>query len=804
MEQIYTYIKVALRSLVKFRSDAILNVIGLSVGITISLVVFMYVRYELGYDKNYSKSENTYRIITTGNISGSSFNSALSPKPLAGFLKNNFQEVEVSTRLVRGSNKLISHGDKKFNEAEFFYADSSFFKVFDVPIIQGKPINPLESDEDVVITSVIAKKYFGGEDPIGKKIELDNGLSFYVTAVCEPQAPNSHFNFDFVASEKSINKLYIEKKNWLKIDWYTYLTLKPSVSSEHIEGRLNQELKKKIKNKIQDSQEKSAGNNHNIKALSFHLQPLESIHLHSQLDDELKTNSKHLYVKIFLYLAIFVLLITCINFINLTTARASLRIKEIGVRKLIGGHRNSLMLQFLVEAITYSFVALFIGLVLVELLLPGFNILFDLNLKLNRSESRIDLLYILVVTFLIGIISGLYPAIAFSRINEVQIFKDGFQPKKKGLIIRGILAATQVMVATFLIIFTLGMLWQIQFLRNKDLGFDSKNIIVVERGYSLEKKFGEFKSHIKLIPGVENVSACLVLPGEKASQESFTYTGKDGDKMVLMPFNYIEKDFFKTLGLKLEAGGIWNGETKKFSPDLLINSSAKEELGFTKALGTELQFTSHSKQLTIKGVFKDFHFEPIQFPIRPLILMDIPKNIYYSNLLIKINDADKFNNIIGQVREDWRAYTNNEPFEYRMLEDVLENNLHEENVVFKIIMVFMVLSLLIAWLGIRAFTAFVDEMKQKEFISKKIIGASPIQIFNELFLSVSQYILPGILLAIPTAFSILSLWLNGFAYYSRFPVLLMVAIAGIVWGLSFLLILLHSGKSIRSNPTHIS
>ncbi len=813
MEQVFNYIKVAIRSLFKFRTDSVLNVFGLSIGITISIVVLMYIRYELAYDKSYSNSERTYRAITKGTIGDVGFESAMTPQVLSDFLKTNFSEVETATRIVRGANKLVTYNEMKFNEDNFFYADSSFFSLFDVPFIIGDAQNSLNNEEDIVITRQIADKYFGTEDPIGKLLKLDNGLFFYVSGVCEPLPSNSHFHFDFIASQQSIKKLYSDKKykdtkhkteNWLKVDWYTYFALKNNTDKLAFEQKLQKQLHIKVKDQISRIVEKENSSAMGIKAISFHIQPIEDIHLHSKLDGELESNSKYLYVGLFLSLAIFALLITCINFMNLTTARASLRIKEIGVRKLVGTSQKSLMVQFVVEAITYSFVALFIGLVLVELLLPFFNSLFELNLRLNRIEGRFDLLYVILITFMIGIISGIYPALAFSKLKEVSIFKDGFRPNKKGLFVRGILAATQVLVPTFLIILSLAMIWQIQFLKNKDLGFNSDNIIVVERGYSIGKKFEEFKTRLKAIPGILEVSACTILPGEEASITSFNYSGRNGDKIAILPLNFVEKDFFKTINVKLDAGSVWKTSKSKMAHDLVINQKAKNFLKMNKPLGQRISFIGNNEiNYSIKGVVKDFHFEPIQFPIRPLVLMDIPKGSYYDNLLIKTSPKRNNKEIINDVNDLWDIFTDKDPFEYKMLNETLSNNLKEESFVLKITLVFLILSMLVGWLGLRAFAAYVAEMKDKEYISKKVIGASPTQIFKEFFMTISQFVLPGILLSIPVSLVVITLWLNGFAYYSRLPLLLMLAIAGVVWGISFLLVLVHSGKNIKACPTQM-
>lgn len=810
--KVFKYIKVAIRSLFKYRSDAIINVIGLSIGIMISIIALMYVRYELNFDKTFSKSNQTYRVITHGIVGPNTFQSALSPMPLSKYLQKNFSEIDVATKLLRGANKLISYKEKKFNEDNFFYADSSFFQIFDVPFILGDPHQALNDENHVVITKPIANKYFGFENPLGKKIKLDNGLVLEISGVCLPMETNSHFHFDFVASQQAINQLYSGKthkeideykNNWIKIDWYTYLVLNKSASPQQLTAKIQSALQEKIEQQIKSINKDSLEVVNGIKEISFELQPLGDIHLHSKLDNELETNSKRIYVVLFSFIAVFVLIITSINFINLTTAKVSYRLNEIGVRKLVGVSRKELFIQFIAEAVTYSFVALFIGLVSVELLLPGFNNLFGLHLKFNSLESRFDLSYIIFITFVVGVISGIYPAISLSGFKEFIIFKNGFQLGKKGLILRGLLTSVQILVATFLVILALGMYWQISYLRNKNLGFDRRNVVVVERGYSLGVRFKEFKKELKSIANIEDVSACSVLPGEKATQISLNYSGKDGDKVILLPVNFVERDFFRTLNINFQAGELWSETNEKMASDVVINEQAKIYLNMSKPLGQSLSVPNSTKDkhwgFSIRGVVKDFNLEPLQFPLRPLVLMDLPIGSFYDNLLIKISDKSDTKKTINIINNIWNKYTNNEPFEYKMLSKNLENNLQEEKKVLKIVLVFMILSSFVAWLGLRAYATYVRELKREEFQIKKINGASPNQIFSELFLNISQFVLIGIILAIPISYVIIQLWLKGFAYYNRLPVTIMIATGAIIWGMSFLLVLLYSFKDIKNS-----
>ncbi len=809
---ISNYIKVALRSLFRFRSDAIFNVLGLSVGITICIFVLLYVRAELNYDRHFTGYKHIYRVVTEGVIGDNYFENALTPMPALDFLRENFSEVEVGVKVVRGSNKLVTCDDKKFNEDNFYYADSSFFNVFDISLVEGEKEEVLRSSESVVISSKIAKKYFGNEDPLGKKMTIDNGLVFYVSGIYKPMPENTHFHCDFIASLQSVDKLYKAqyaeeflkmKHNWFQLNRYTYVVLKKGVDVDALTLRMQTKVQNVIDTQINEFASNIAGQKGSIETLNLRFQPVKDIHLYSGLDNELEPNSKKMYVVLFLTVAVFVLLITCINFMNLTTARISNRLQEVGVRKIAGFNRRELFVQFVVEALTYSFLALFLGLVLVELLLPGFNALFGLHLKLNRLESHADLFYVAILTIFVGLFSGLYPALSFSGLREVEIFKNGLFFGKKGFVFRGLLAASQVLVATFLVVLTVGMYWQIQFLKTKDLGFSSKDVLVVERGYALGKKFPMVKNRLKSIPGVVEVSACLTLPGENASSQSFNISGKDGDKAVLLPYNYVEKDFFKTLGVNFVAGNIWGRTPLKMSHDIVINNAAKEMMGMAKPLGQRLRYSGAEGEdygFSIVGVTKNFHFEPVQLPIRPLVLMDLPKGIFYDNLLIKMSDKWDANDLIQNIEVVWRDYTDNEPFEYAMLTDVLDHNLDEERMVMRMFLVFSILSLFVAWLGIRAFATYVGDLKHADFQTRKVLGASSHQIFSELFIEIGQYLMSGIVISMPLTFVVLQFWLNGFAYYNRLPVLIMLAICAVIFGLAFLLILIHSARIVKASP----
>lgn len=397
------HIKVALRNIKKQGIYSLLNIVGLSIGVTLSLLVLLLVKHELSYDKSFSNSDSIYRYTTKGVLSANFINSATSPMPLGDFIKH-YDEVESVVRFVPGANNVVRYKDTKFNEEEFRFADSTFFEIFDVKMIAGSANDALRNPKSIVLSKSAAKKYFGDIDPIGQLINRSN-IDYIITGICEDMPSSTHFKFNFLASISTIDEILIKKadssyvKNW-KQDWlylncYTYVKLKPDIDPHQFEKTVNQDKNNLLLPQVEKTlhSEMSADS---VK-LDFYLQHITDIHLHSHLNGELESNSKSIYIHLFVFIAVFILLTTCVNFVNLTTAKANRRFKEVALRQMVGASRRQLAMQFLTEAVLYSLGATFLGLVLLELLLPFFNFFFNLQLEFSLITGWIDLFWILLL-----------------------------------------------------------------------------------------------------------------------------------------------------------------------------------------------------------------------------------------------------------------------------------------------------------------------------------------------------------------------------------------------------------------------
>ena len=799
------HIKVAFRNIIKQGFYSLLNVMGLSVGITLSLLVLLLVKHELSYDKSFNDSESIYRWATKGILSANFINSATSPMPLGDLVKQ-YDEVNTVVRFVPGANNVVSYNDRKFNEEYFRFADASFFDVFSLKMIKGKSKEALLSSNSVVLTQAAALKYFGEEYPIGKVVSRDD-IQYTVTGVCENMPSSSHFKFSFLASISTIDKIllrradsaYVQnwKKDWLFLNCYTYVKLNPKVNTIQFEEVINRDKDALLLPQVQQTLDTELSTD-SIK-LDFYLQPITDIHLHSHLTAELETNSKPVYIKLFIFIAVFILLTTCINFINLTTAKARRRFKEVALRQLIGAGRRQLVWQFLTEAILYSLSATFIGLVLLELLLPLFNFFFNLQLNFSIFTGWIDFFWILILVLLVSIMSGAFPAFFFAGLKPKQILQGDYRIRNNGLIVRGILVCAQIGVSIFLVIVVAGMWWQIEYISKKDPGFNSENVMVIERGSAIGEDFKDFKTKLLDVKGVESVSACSSLPGDDYFQGTFKIKNGDNDKVAVLPLIYVDQDYFTMLGLTLKTGRFLSAEEGD-SLGILLNNEAILEYDIKKPLGHKMMvFGKKDFQLNVVGVVKDFHFDPYFESIKPLAMILMGENMKFDYVLVKL-DAHHSSETIGQIKSSWNHYTESSPFEWQMLNNKIDKLYDEDSRIAKIITVFAILSLFMTILGIIALTAFITEYKSRDIGIKKVLGVSRQNIILQIFSEFSLYIVVGVVLSILPAYIALSAWIEGYAYSSFINGLVFVAAALLVAGLAYLSVFYQIYQMASESP----
>ena len=763
------HIKVAIRNIRKQGIYALLNIFGLSVGLVLGLFVILLVRNELSYDTSFSDSHQVFRMATEGVLGNNVINSATSPMPLAHVL-DEMDEVESVVRFIPGANNVVQYDDKLFNESGFVFGDANFFQIFDLNIINGDTSVLLDKPRQVIVDQEVAEKYFGSSNPVGKHIERE-GISYEVVGVCENLPSATHFNFDFVASLSTIDEILLKKgdsayvKNW-KSDWlylncYTYIKLNPETNQQDFIKKVNDAKDLLLAPQVKEVMETELSTD-SIE-LSFFAQNIRSIHFASHLDGELKANSKPIYVKLFVFVAIFVLLTTCINFMNLTTAKLRVKYREVGYRQLVGATRPQLISQFLVEALVYGLGAMFIGMVLLELVLPFLNAFFELNLQFSFMKGWIDFFGILLILLFIGLLAGSFPAFFFSGRKPEKLISGIYNIGKTGFVIRGLLVTSQFGVAMFLAVVASAMWWQINYVKTNEHGFETDNILVVERGHAVRNNLSEFKNEIKSISGVNLVSACNSLPGDDYYQGTFRLSSGNGEKVIMLPINYVDEEYFKVLGLKLKQGRFLSSELGD-SLGVNLNVAAVNYLDLRKPLDKEIEVFGKDKWvLNTVGVVKDFHYESYFTEVKPLALILLPEKMRFEYILIKLRNDAAVN--FDDIREVWDKYSDGAPFVYNTLNNRVDS-LYEEDVrIAKIMSVFAFLSLFVALLGVIALVAFIIEYKSDDISIKNVLGAPRQAVMKQVFSMYGIYVVVGVVMASFPAFWAIQAWGNTYAYF---------------------------------------
>ncbi len=797
------HIKVAIRGIRRQGAYALLNILGLSVGLVLGLFVILLVRHEISYDTSFTDSQRIYRLATEGVLGNNIIKTATSPLPL-GAVVEKIDEVEQVVRFIPGAINVVQYNDKRFNEDGFMFADPDFFKLFDVEILSGNADTALKLPRHVVITKSIARKYFQNENPIGQFVERE-AIRYEIVGVCDDLPAASHFSFGFIASISTIDEILLKKgdstyvKNW-KEDWlylncYTYLKLQKGAETDVFIKEVNQEKDKLLVpqvEKIMQSEQSS-----DSFELAFFPQNIRDIHFESHLDSELSSNSKPIYIQLFIFVAIFVLLTTCINFMNLTTAKLKMKYREVGYRQLVGASRGQLIMQFLVEALIYGLGATFISMVLLEILLPFLNGFFDLNLKFNFFRGWVDFFGILLVLLFVGLLAGSFPAFFFSGRKPEKLISGEYNISKSGFFVRGLLVTSQFAVAMFLVVVASAMWWQINFIRQNDPGFDSDNIIVIERGHAVRNDINAFKTDVLNVEGVRYVGASRSLPGDDYFPGTFKLSNGGEDHVLMLSVNYVDDDYFNVMGIRLKAGRFLNSELGD-SLGVNLNVAAVKELKMTKPLDEKIEiFGNDEWALSTVGVVQDYNYESYFTPVKPLALILLPEKKGFDYVLIKYEEGDRVD--IQAINDIWNQYSEGAPFVYSTLNERIDKLYEEDERIAKIMSVFAILSLFIAILGVIALVAFIIEYKSNSIAVKNVMGASRQSIMGQVFSMFGVYVIVGVLVASLPAYWAIQAWGQSYAYFDFVGVSTFVLWALTLIGLSFVATFVQTfrGASIR-------
>ncbi len=798
------YIKIAFRNLRRHKIYSYINIGGLAIGITCCLLILLYIHDELTYDSFHENAKRIYRINIDIKFGATESTAPLSSDMMGPTLKKDYPYVEEYTRIYSFvSNKKIKKDNEFNNEHSVAYVDSTFFKVFTFPVISGQADNLLNEPNTVVITETIAKKYFGTADAAGKFIETGEkgNKNYKVTAVIEDMPGNSHFKFNFLFP--MLNLHYNAWGNYLSSNFHTYLVLKEGTDYKEFEQNLKQyadnyvfPYAKGILNVKTKEEFEKTGN-----WIKFSLIPLTDIHLYSTQSFELSPSGTIQYVYIFSAVAFFILLIACVNFMNLTTAQSSNRAKEVGIRKVLGTERKNLIVQFLSESAFMSFLSVCLAVFIVYNILPLFNSLSGKEITNSSLESGGFVLVLILLILFIGVLSASYPSIYMSRFRPIEIIKGKLLLGTKSGGLRNILVVFQFTASIVLITATIIVYNQLDFIQNKDLGYNKEQVLVINDFYNLRKNGDAFKEEMLKLPGVSSgtISGFLPVPSNRV----FNVFSKDAlgvsEKGLVMQDWAVDYEYLNTLDIKLLEGRNFSREYGTDSSAIILNEKAVMQRGYDNPIGKKIYKPGFDGQITgytIIGVIKDFHFESLRQEIGPLSLV-LGKNP--ASVSFRINTAD-VQSILKTAETNWKSMTAGMPFKYSFMDESFNEVYLVEQRVGKIVFSFSALAIIIACLGLFGLTGFLAEQKTKEIGVRKVLGASVKSILLMLSKESVKWIVISNIIAWPVAYYSMNKWLQDFAYRIEisFWVFVLAGITALLIALA--IVSFQTVKAATANP----
>ena len=777
------YLKIAWRNLQRHKAYSLLNISGLAIGMACSIFILLWVQNELSYDRFNTNAKEIYRLT----CNAADFKAAVSPAGMAAGLQSEMPQIKSTVRISKPSTELLETGIKKFEEKNIFYADADFLQMFSFKLLKGNRNTALQNPGGILISENMAKKYFGNEEAIGKMIRKNNNENLVVTGVLANVPSNSHLQFDFLLPMSSIESTNYELKNksWGNFNFYTYIQLNKNFNATTTNiDELNARIKEIFKT-------------HNSKIdVGFYLQPLTSIHLHSDLQIDLPGKGNIQYVTIFFIVAIFILLVACINFMNLATARSERRAKEVGLRKVVGASRSQLMMQFLGESFIISFLSLVIAVTIVWLLLPAFNTLADKNLSFDLLNGNL-LLMLIGIALLTGILSGIYPALFLSGFNPINILKGKLKIGGGNLLFRNGLVITQFGVSIILLVGTAVVYQQLNFIKNKNLGFDKSNLLYMNMAGDLWNKQQVLVADLQQNPYTQDFSIISDLPTELVTGTiDVQWEGKDPKSQVVIPSMDVDENFINVFDMKMLAGRSFSKSFTGDSSNYVLNETAMHLMGMNinNAVGKSISFAG--RKGNVIGVVKDFNFKPLQYAIDPLVLR-FSKYGGYVMLRAQPGKTEATINALGKISHDLNpAY----PFTYNFLDNDLNNLYKGEQKMGNIFNLFAILAIFISCLGLYGLSAFMAEQRTKEIGVRKVLGASVFNIVYLLSGKFTRLIVIAMAIAIPVSWWAINSWLKGFAYRINMSWIIFLFAGGTAVLIALLTVSYESIKAAVANP----
>lgn len=792
------YFKIGFRSLIKNKVYSLINIAGLSIGLACFILIAIYVRHETGYDTIFSNAHNIYRINTHVDVNGVSNHYPAAHYPAAFDMVDDYPEVVNATTLYRPfylSNVLpkIRYGDEVFEEEKFFLADSSFFTVFDFEFKYGTAENAFENSYSVVITEETARKYFGDENPMGKMIQFQDTTAFKVTGVLKPHG-KTHLNFDFLAHSKLLlNQLigFRVDNAYLGLWYYSYIALRDGSTPAALESKLPAFVKKYYPTRYTENNARLT------------VQNIRDIHLYSDFSvADMSVNGNIGYVYTLGSIAILVLLIACVNFMNLSIARFSNRGKEVGVRKVMGAEKKNLVLQFLGESILVAVIAGTLSIVLVLLVVPVFNDLSGVHLEGIELFNLPTLSAAVIIMIGTGILAGLYPAFVMAAFQPVRVLKGLHKKANAKLSLRKVLVVGQFAVSLILLMGTLVISEQLGYMRNKGMGFDKDQIMMIPIGSvaTMTRDFPTFKNKLSALSSVKSVTTI----SHDIGQEALPYfpmkvEGMEDEQML--PIMYVGYDFLETFGISMTRGRFFDIQNRSDSTlAFVINESAMRSLNWSEPLGRKISFgVGGNENSEVIGVVNDFNFDPLRTKVGPLVIAFSPAR---GNIAIKTNAGD-YRETVDRIADAWSAMFPEVPLTHNLLNDALDKTYESEERLAHVFTYFCALAIFVACLGLFALASFSAEQRLKEIGVRKVLGASETGLVLLLYREFVILIAIAFVVASPLAYYFFDQWLDSFAYRIAIgPMTFMVAMA-VITAIALITVGYQSISAARTNPVKV-
>lgn len=793
------YFKVSIRNLISQKGYTLINIFGLAVGIASALLLVLYVIDEFSYDRFHPNAENIQRVCIDGKIQDTEFLGPISCVPIGPTSVSNYPDVLNYTRVFTFTgDPVIRYEDKTFVEKSLLFVDSTFFQVFDgFKLVHGDKNSILNRANQMVMTETTAKRYFGNENPVGRIVKYgQDAVNYEVVGVVGDVPSNSHLKFDIVCSFVTLPMS--QSTMWIGNNSYTYLLVQQGLERKELNKRFDELVETYAGPQFEQfagftAQEfENRGNRY-----TYFAQPLLDIHLRSNMQFEIEKGGNLTMVYVFMLIAIFILVIAAINFMNLSTARSAKRAKEVGVRKVVGSTRSRLVGQFLTESVLVAFVSLLIALILIILAIPSFNSIAGKQLTLSSLPVSITLGVLISTILVVGFAAGSYPAFFLAGFEPIKVLKGKLQTGMKNIFLRGALVVIQFTITIGLLISTFVVYNQISYIRNKDLGYNPKNVLVINRPYAVSREQREtFLEELKKLPNVEFVSRSSALPTTIIGNTVMQRKGTPNEEMNSINFFFAHYDFDQAIGLRFIEGRCFSRDFASDSSAMILNQAAVKALGFEGSAVGQIVVMNGNDERTVVGVVEDFHYETLHQKVSPLVIASHP---VYTYLPIRISNADR-QNTIKIIEAKWNEFVPDQAFDYFFLDQAIDNQYSDEKRAGILFSSFSILAIIIASLGLLGLSSYSAEQRTREIGIRKVMGANVPMVVWLLLGEINRLFVISTIIAWPLAWYLMKNWLENFAFRINLSPAIFVAASVLAYLIAVLTVSYQALKAAKTNP----